>query len=99
MGLSLALIVMGILTLWDRMDMGYGVREGWPWVLVALGVGRVLRNRGSIPGWITMIIGILIVGSEYYSLHIHVPSVAKIYFLPLLLMVIGVLWLWKYRKE
>ena len=39
MGLALALIVMGILILLDRMGMGYGLREGWPWVVIALGVG------------------------------------------------------------
>jgi hypothetical protein len=99
MGLSLALIVMGILTLWDRMDMGYGFKEGWPWIVVALGAGRVFRNSRSITGWITMMIGILIVGSEYYTVHIHFPAVAKIYFWPLLLMVIGLIWLWKYRKD
>ena len=32
MGLALALIVMGILILLDRMGTGYGLREGWPWV-------------------------------------------------------------------
>ena len=36
MGLALALIVMGVLILLDRMGMGYGLREGWPWLVIAL---------------------------------------------------------------
>lgn len=99
MGLALALIVMGILTLMDRMDTGYGFREGWPWVIVALGAGRIFRNSRSIPGWVTLGVGVLIVGAKYYSLHIWVPAVVRLYFLPILLIVIGLLWLLKYRKD
>lgn len=99
MGLALALIVMGVLILLDRMGTGYGLREGWPWVVIALGIGGVLRNRKSLPAWITTIIGVLILGARYYSIHISVPAVIKIYFLPILLIVIGLLWLWRYRKD
>lgn len=99
MGLALALIVMGVLILLDRMGTGYGLREGWPWVVIALGIGGVLRNRKSLPAWITTIIGVLILGARYYSIHISIPAVIKIYFLPILLIVIGLLWLWRYRKD
>ena len=40
MGLGLALVALGVLILLDRMGAGYGLREGWPWVVVALGSGR-----------------------------------------------------------
>ena len=99
MGLALALIVMGILILLDRMSMGYGLREGWPWVVIALGIGGLFRNRKSLAAWITMIIGIFILGARYYSIHIKFPIVIKTYFLPVLLIVIGLLWLWRYRKD
>jgi predicted membrane protein len=99
MGLALALIVMGILILLDRMGMGYGLREGWPWVVIALGIGGLFRNRKSLAAWITMIIGIFILGARYYSIHIKFPIVIKTYFLPVLLIVIGLLWLWRYRKD
>jgi hypothetical protein len=99
MGLALALVVMGVLILLDRMGMGYGLREGWPWVVIALGVGGLFRNKKSLPAWITTVIGIFILGSRYYSIHIKFPSFVKTYFLPILLIAIGLLWLWKYKKE
>jgi predicted membrane protein len=99
MGLALALIVMGVLILLDRMGMGYGLREGWPWVVIALGIGGLFRNRKSLAAWITMIIGIFILGARYYSIHIKFPVVMKTYFLPVLLIVIGLLWLWRYKTD
>jgi hypothetical protein len=36
---------------------------------------------------------------EYYSLHFSIPGVIRTYFLPVLLIVIGLLWLWKYQKD
>ena len=45
MGLALALIVMGVLILLDRMGMHYGLREGWPWLIIALGIGGALSKR------------------------------------------------------
>ena len=99
MGLALALIVMGVLILLDRMGTGYGLREGWPWVVVALGIGGLFRNKKSLAAWITMIMGIFILGARYYSIHISIPAVIKTYFLPILLIVIGFLWLWRYKKD
>ena len=99
MGLALTLIVLGVLILLDRMGMGYGLREGWPWLVIALGIGSLFRNRRSVAGWITTLIGILILGSRYYSIHLSIPAFLKAYFLPVLLIVIGILWLLKYRKE
>ncbi len=99
MGLALALIAIGILILMDRMGMGYGLREGWPWVVIALGLGGLFRNRKSLSAWITLIIGILILGSRYYSIHISVPMVIKKYALPVLLILLGILGLWRYRKD
>ena len=99
MSLALALIVMGVLILWDRIGAGYGLREGWPWIVVALGAGGIFRNRRSLAAWVTAIVGILILGARYYSIHIKVPFVIKTYFLPILLIVIGLLWLLKYRKD
>ena len=99
MGLALALIVMGILILMDRTGMGYGLREGWPWVIIVLGIGGLFRNKRSLPAWITTIIGIFILGTRYYSIHIGFPHYIKTYFLPVLLIVIGLLWLWKYKKD
>jgi hypothetical protein len=99
MGLALALIVMGVLILLDRMGMGYGLREGWPWLVIALGIGNLFRNSRSVAGWITTIIGILILGSRYYSIHLSFPAFVRAYFLPVLLIVIGILWLLKYRKD
>jgi hypothetical protein len=99
MGLALALIVIGVLILLDRMGVDYGLREGWPWIIVALGVGGISRNRKSLVAWMTAIIGVLILGARYYSVHLQVPLVVKTYFLPVLLIVIGLLWLWKYKKD
>jgi hypothetical protein len=99
MGLGLALVSLGVLILLDRMGAGYGLREGWPWVVVALGVGGIFRNRKSFAAWATAIIGVLILGAKYYSLHISIPGIVRTYFLPVLLIVIGFLWLWKYKKD
>jgi hypothetical protein len=99
MGLALALIVMGVLILLDRMGMGYGLREGWPWLVIALGIGALFKNRKSFAAWITTIIGIFILGARYYSIHIKIPVVVKTYFLPVLLIVIGLLWLLRYKKD
>jgi hypothetical protein len=99
MGLALALIVVGILTLMEQMGKHYGFREGWPWVIVALGVGRLYRNSKSIPGWITTLLGVLILGAKYYTLNIRFPDVLKLYFLPVLLIILGLIWLCLYRKE
>jgi len=99
MGLALALIVMGILILLDRMGTGYGLREGWPWMVIALGIGGLSRNRKNLAGWITTIVGILILCTRYYSIHVRFPGIIKTYFLPVLLILIGLLWLWKHKKE
>jgi len=99
MGFALALIVMGVLILLDRMGTGYGLREGWPWIVIALGTGGLFQNRKSVTAWITTILGIFILGGRYYSIHISIPAVIKIYFLPALLIVIGLLWLWRYKKD
>jgi hypothetical protein len=99
MGLALVLIVMGVLILMDRMGMGYGLKEGWPWMVIALGIGGLFRNIKSVAAWIATIVGICIVGTKYYSVNISVPAVIKSYFLPVLLIVIGVLWLIRYKKD
>jgi len=99
MGMALALIVMGVLIFLERLGTKYSLREGWPWMVVALGVGGLFRNNRSVPAWITVIIGILILGAQYYSIRISIPGIIKTYFLPLLLIVIGLLWLMKYRKD
>jgi hypothetical protein len=99
MGLALALIVMGVLILTDRMGMHYGLREGWPWIIIALGIGGLFRNGKSIAAWITTLLGVVILGSKYYSIHISIPAMIRTYFIPVLLIVIGLLWLWKYRND
>ena len=99
MGLALALIVMGLLIFLDRLGTGYGLREGWPWLVVALGIGGILRNRTSVAAWITTILGILILGAKYYSIQFSIPSIIKTYFLPVLLIVIGLLWLLRHKKD
>jgi hypothetical protein len=99
MGLALALIVVGILTLMEQMGKHYGFREGWPWIIVALGVGRLYRNTRSIPGWITTIFGVLILGTKYYTVNIRFPDVLKLYFIPTVLIVLGLIWLCLYRKD
>ncbi len=95
-GIALALIVIGVLILLDRMSAGYGLREGWPWLVIALGIGGILGNRGSLTGWVTTVIGIFILGTRYYTIHISIPVVIRTYFLPILLIVIGLLFLLKY---
>ena len=97
MGFSLALIVMGILLMLDRMDAAYGLREGWPWVVVALGAGGLLRDVRSVPSWITTLLGILILNTRYYSIHLKFPLAVRTYFIPIVLIVLGVVWLWKYK--
>ena len=99
MGLALALIVMGVLIFLDRLGTGYGLREGWPWLVVALGIGGLFRNSKTVSAWITAILGILILGAKYYSIQFSIPSIIKIYFLPALLIVIGLLWLWRFKKD
>lgn len=99
MGLGLALIVIGVLIFLDRMGAGYGLREGWPWIVIALGIGDLFRNLRSVPAWVTTIIGILILGGKYYSIHFSLPSMIKVYFLPVLLIVLGLLWMLKQKKD
>jgi len=99
MGSALALIVMGLLIFLDRLGTGYGLREGWPWLVIALGTGGILRNRKSLAAWITTILGIFILGAKYYSIQFSIPSIIKTYFLPVLLIVIGLLWLLRYKKD
>ncbi len=97
--MALALIVMGALILLDRMGAGYGLRQGWPWIIIALGIGGLLRSTRSIASWITTVIGILILCSRYYSINFSVPALVKTYFLPVLLIVLGLLWLWRSHRD
>jgi predicted membrane protein len=99
MRLGLALVSLGVLILLDRMGAGYGIREGWPWIVVALGIGGIFSDRKSVAAWVTMIIGIFILGAKFYSLHFSIPGVVRTYFLPILLIVVGLLWVWKYQKD
>ena len=99
MSLGLALIVMGVLILLDRMGTGYGLREGWPWMVVALGVGGIFRNKKSLAAWVTTIIAVFILGARYYSIHISFPAILRTYFLPILLIIIGVFWVLRHKKD
>jgi hypothetical protein len=99
MGLALALIVMGILLFLDRAGTDYGLKQGWPWVVVALGFGGIVRNRRSLPAWITTIVGLMILGGKYYAIKLSVPGMVRTYFLPVLLIAVGLLWLLKYRRD
>ena len=99
MGLSLALIVLGVLVLVDRMGMHYGIKEGWPWVIVALGLGGLHKNTRSAASWITLVLGVFILGAKYYSVHIQLPAVMKTYLVPVLLIAIGLLCLWKFKND
>ena len=99
MSLGVTLMVIGILIFLERMKAGYGLREGWPWIVIALGIGGLLRNRRSVAAWVTTIIGVLILGGKYYSIHLSLPHLMKVYFLPVLLIVIGLLWIWRHKKD
>jgi hypothetical protein len=99
MGISFALIVMGVLVFLDRMNAAYGLKDGWPWVIVALGLGGLHRNTRSVTGWLATIIGGLLVGSKYYSVHVGLHPTVKTFFVPVLLILIGVLCLWKFTKD
>ncbi len=101
MGFALVMLVMGVLILMDRMGTGYGLKEGWPWIVVAIGIGGLFRNIKSLGAWIATIVGACIVGAKYYSinLNISIPAVIKTYFLPVLLIVIGIFWLIRYKKD
>jgi len=99
MTLAFTLFVMGVLLLMDRMGIGYGLREGWYWLIIALGIGHLFQNGWSFTGLSTMMIGLLILGNQYYSMHFSVPYFVKTYFLPVLLIMLGLLWCRKYRKN
>jgi hypothetical protein len=99
MGFALVLLVMGVLILMDRMGTGYGLKEGWPWIVVAVGIGGLFRNIKSVAAWIATIVGVCIVGAKYYSINISVPAAIKSYFLPVLLIVVGILWLIRHKKD
>ncbi len=99
MGISLALIVMGTLIFMERMNVAYGLKEGWPWVIVALGIGGLYKNTRSVAGWLATIVGILILGTKYYSVNVGVSSTVKTFFVPALLIVIGLVCLWKFKRD
>ena len=99
MGFAFAFIVLGVLVLSDRLNMSYGLREGWPWVVLALGLGGLYKNSKGVPAWITTLIGLFILGQRYYSVHIRIPGAIKAYILPAILIGLGILWLWKGRKS
>ena len=99
MGISLALIVMGTLIFLERMNVAYGLKDGWPWVIVALGVGGLYKNTRSVAGWLATIVGILILGTKYYSVNVGVSSTVKTFFIPVLLIVIGLVCLLKFKKD
>jgi hypothetical protein len=67
--------------------------------MIALGIGGLVQNRKSLGGWITTILGIFILGAKYYSIRLSIPAVVKTYLLPVLLIAIGLLWLWRYKKD
>ncbi len=99
MGISLALIVLGTLIFLERMHVAYGLKDGWPWVIVALGIGGLYKNTRSVAGWLATIVGVLILGTKYYSVNVGVSSTVKTFFIPVLLIVIGLICLWKFKKD
>jgi len=99
MGLGLALIVMGLLIFLDRIGTGYGLREGWPWMVLALGIGSILQNSKSLAAWFTTVIGVFILGARYYSIHISFPSAIKTFFLPVVLIAVGIFWILRRKKD
>jgi hypothetical protein len=102
MGISFALIVMGTLIFLDRMNATYGLKDGWPWVIVALGLGGLYKNTRSVTGWLATIVGALILGAKFWSKYFSVQGLhpaVKTFFVPVLLIVIGVICLWKFTKD
>ncbi len=101
MGFSLALIVVGFLILMDRTGASYGLKEGWPWVVIAFGAGGLLRNIRSIPAWVTTLIGIFLLNMNvgYHPVHVRLPTAIRTYYLPILLICLGLLWLWKRKRD
>ena len=99
MGYALALIVLGALILMDKMGAGYGVKEGWPLVVIALGLGGIIRNVKSVFAWMTTILGILMLSTKFYTIQIKLPALVKTYFGPIVLIVVGILWLFIYRRD
>ena len=62
--------------------------------------GGIFRNKKSLAAWVTTIIGDLDLGCKILLHSYQVPvRLIKTYFLPVLLIVIGLLWLWKYKKD
>jgi hypothetical protein len=108
-GLALALVVIGTLILLDQMGTGYGLRDGWPWLIIALGVGGFFKKGKGSAAWAVavIIIGILFLFTRYYTIyiripytiHIRVPGVFKTYFLPCFLILIGLFWLLRSLKK
>jgi hypothetical protein len=99
MGPGLALIVMGLLIFLYRMGADYGLREGWPWMVLALGVGSIFQNSKSLSAWVTTVLGIFILGSRFYSLHISVPPTIKTFLPPVIIIGSGVLWVFRRKKD
>jgi len=44
------------------------------------GIGGIFSDRKSVAAWVTMIIGVFILGTRYYSLHFSIPGVIRTYF-------------------
>jgi hypothetical protein len=97
MGISFALIVMGVMVFLDEMDAPYGLKDGWPWVIVALGLGNLYKNIRSVSGWLATIVGGLSV--VYYAMPKGLHPTVKTLFVPVLLIVIGLIGLWKFAKD
>jgi hypothetical protein len=68
-------------------------------MVIALGVGGIFRNRKSLAAWLTTIIGIFGLGTRYYSIHISIPAIIKTYLLPVLLILVGLVWIWRHKKD
>lgn len=97
--MGLPLMVMGGLIFLDRMGARYGLKEGWPWMVIALGIGGLFQNKKSVSAWLVTVLGILILGGKYYSIHLPVPRMIQVYFLPILLFGIGLFWFLRHKKD
>jgi len=92
---GMILITLGVLLILNDTTE-YPLRMSWPILLIVIALGTLLQQPRDIGGWIIGIVGVIFLLKETWLVNFGALAV---YLLPLLLILIGINIIMKYRNR
>ena len=92
---GMILVALGVLIILSNTQI-WPFGKSWPVLLIVVAIGTLVQRFRDLGGWIIMAVGVLFLVME--SLNLRLEAIWK-YFLPVLLIVLGVNIMMRSRKR